>query len=280
VYLSTPGPPGHIQRFDLKSQKLRNVVYGIDSNRALAVDDSDRLYVVQNRLLQRHEEVLRRVDTRGSGIVSYVDQDAGALQRINKIYSIDRTIKKIIENRDKEVFFPGLINWPTDLVWSAYLKCLIATESRGIVRINPSTRAMSRAPGDPLSLNIHAIDFLNEKKLLALELGMSQAYSWGRVIEFNLQKFRQTGNRFELGLPRLFDLCVVKGKILITQSLPAPSGNILIFDYPLPRSLKKQKPRQLSGFDFPCRIVWHHNWNYVLCSDRLGLHSIPLTELE
>jgi hypothetical protein len=107
-----------------------------------------------------------------------------------------------------------------------------------------------------------------------LDLGLAQSNSWGRIIEFDLAALRATSTIVDLGIPRLFDICVLRsGKVLLARHLPRPAGSILIYDYPV-----SGEPKEIAGFDFPNRIVSHETWDFVICADRVGLHRIPIAE--
>jgi hypothetical protein len=123
-------------------------------------------------------------------------------------------------------------------------------------------------------MNLHAIDFATDALVLGLELGVAQSNSWGRIIEFDLQTFSPSTHVYDLGLPRLFDLCVLPNKkVLVSQHFPAPAGTILVYDYPPTTRQKK-----LSGFHFPNKLLFHPSWPFVICADRVGLHRVPLAE--
>jgi hypothetical protein len=123
-------------------------------------------------------------------------------------------------------------------------------------------------------MNLHALDFLSPTQVIGLELGVAQSNSWGRLVIFDLSGSAAGLTVHDLGLARLFDVCALpSGRILIAQHLPFPAGAVLVFDQPPTTELKR-----IAGFDFPHKIVHHPAWPFVLCSDRAGLHRIPLHE--
>jgi SIR2-like domain len=249
AYLSVRNKPepGRVDHVDLSTGSVRNISKNVVSNRALTADDVGRLFMVQL------DDAARSTPGAGYGVVRAVELHTGELRDLAEALS-----------------------WPTDIIWSRHLKALVATESTGLAIVNPDDGAIHHVAGPPLTLNLHAIDFLNDTTILGLELGVAQANSWGRITEFCLRT-RRPRRIFDLGHARLFDICVLKAKkkILIAQLFPWPEGAILVFDYPPKQALKRVK-----GFHFPNRVVFHQNWSNILCSDQHGLHWIPLPEFD
>jgi hypothetical protein len=285
IYVSTrdqitvPGAYGSIEQFDLSNLTAGTVIDGLRSNRGLAVTNGHRLFVVVNRVLSEVGEHRLNVDSRGYGAVFEMDWRTSILRPVQRMGRPDRIAAYIKSGRERERPFPGLFSWPNDLSWSERYKVLVISETRGLGTVEPLSGRVRHSPGHPLTLNMNSIALTPNENVLGLELGISQARSWGRVIEFEYAsgRYHATPDVFDLGLARLFDLAFTQGKVLLAECLPDPAGSIVVHDYPLAHSPGLRPPRRVGRFDYAFKILCHPTWNFVLCADRRGIHEIPLS---
>jgi hypothetical protein len=114
---------------------------------------------------------------------------------------------------------------------------------------------------------------------VGVEQGVGQAFSWGRVLRFELTP---DGVLYAIssaakGRSRLMAICYVPplNKVIVTQTLTWPHGGLLVLDYPA-----LDNPKFLAGFDFPQKVEYVPKRDLLAVSTLYGVELIPLTELD
>lgn len=265
-----------VVKVDAQTLKRTPFASKLKEPRGVSVTADQRVRVVQNRLLRR-----RWPGTRGAGSVVEFNRNGDRARQVTRprlleLLPVVRSLLKGGPTANMWSAVPSVLRWPTDLA-SADDGSFYVTEARALKRIGESGTHVVAKP--ELAFNLHGVDLIDERSLVAVELGVGQEFCWGGVLRFDIEGEETQVVRSEAaeGMSRLTAICVVRSRdqVAVTRMLSWPHGALLVLDLP-----NLDRPRLLEGFDFPEKVAYLPGEDALAVSVRGGVVLVPAADLD